>query len=397
VTGAFTLSWLGRRIRECLTNREWPWRLHPWVYENGLVRRGWYYRLRLRNILSSRIKVGFGPITSGEYDLGVRKWRIDPIIDAINRSSSHYVGDIFFAGEDLRRFDIVVIVKDFESFTPDVVRRLRDRPTLLVYDTADIQFVQTTSGRQDIYADTATFERHYKPFLRSMDALILANPLQRRDYEDLEIPQAEIARPLLNRWHRTTYAHGGPIRLVWQGYPWNIAPMERLRPIVLRLREETGLDIRLLYDTRGPARDEGPIQYTEWKIRRWDRVLAESDVGVAIKPLEDRFQQRKPSTKVQSYMAAGLPVVCTPSEADRRVITHGQTGFFAYEDHEWHAYLGALVTDPSLRERVGTAARQHVTEGYSVDRIVADYLQLFDRLLGRPTLTIRGDPSSPPL
>jgi len=70
---------------------------------------------------------------------------------------------------------------------------------------------------------------------------------------------------------------------------------------------------------------------------------------------------------------------------NRRVITHGETGFFAYDDREWHACLADLVTDPSLRERVGTAARQHVLERYSVERIVAEYLQLFDRLLGHPT------------
>ena len=373
---------LAGRIRECLRDREWPRRLRPWVYERDLVRRGWYYRLRLRNALSSRIKVGFGPTVDRENTLGVRKWHIDPIVDAINRSPSRYVGDIFFPGEDLRRFDIVVIVKHFESFTPDVLRRLHERPTRLVYDTADIRFVQTTSGRRDIYEHPDALERHYKPFLRSMDALILASPLQRRDFEDLGIPQVEIARPLLNRRHRTTYAHGGPIRLVWQGYPENLAPMERLHPIIRRLREETGLDIRLVYDTSGSARDEGPIQYTEWKIHRWERVLAASDVAVAIKPLDDPFQQRKAPTKVVSYMAAGLPVVCTPSEADRRVIAHGETGFFAYEDREWHACLAALVTDPSLRERVGTAARQHVLEGYGVDRIVADYLRLFDRLRG---------------
>jgi len=373
---------LAGRIRECLRDREWPRRLRPWVYERDLVRRGWYYRLRLRNALSSRIKVGFGPTVDRENTLGVRKWHIDPIVDAINRSPSRYVGDIFFPGEDLRRFDIVVIVKHFESFTPDVLRRLHERPTRLVYDTADIRFVQTTSGRRDIYEHPDALERHYKPFLRSMDALILASPLQRRDFEDLGIPQVEIARPLLNRRHRTTYAHGGPIRLVWQGYPENLAPMERLHPIIRRLREETGLDIRLVYDTSGPARDEGPIQHTEWKIHRWERVLAASDVAVAIKPLDDPFQQRKAPTKVVSYMAAGLPVVCTPSEADRRVIAHGETGFFAYEDREWHACLAALVTDPSLRERVGTAARQHVLEEYGVDRIVADYLRLFDRLRG---------------
>lgn len=374
---------LARRIGECVTDREWPRRLRPWVYKRGLVRRGWYYQLRLRNALSSRIKVGFGPIITGEDDLGVRKWRIDPLIDAINRSRSRYAGDIFFPDEDLRRFDLVVIVKHFESFTPDVVRRLRERPTRLVYDTADIRFVQTAGGRRDIYEDTDALERHYKPFLRSMDALILANPLQRRDFEGLAVPQVEIARPMLNRRHRTTYAHGGPIRVVWQGNRENLAPMSQLHPIIGRLREETGLDIRLVYDTDEPARDEGPIQYTVWKPHRWERVLAAGDVGVTIKPLDDPFQQRKPATKVLSYMAAGLPVVCTPSEADRCVIAHGQTGFFASEDREWYACLRALVTDPSLRERVGTAARQHVTDGYGVDRIVGDYVRLFDRLLGR--------------
>jgi len=382
---AFEPVRLGRRAWECLADREWPLSLHPWVYERGLVRRGWYYRLRLRNALSRRIKVGFGPILDRENTLGLRKWHIDPIVDAINRGPSGYVGDIFFPGEDLARFDIVVIVRHFESFTPDVAHRLHERHTRLVYDTADVSVVQTTSGWRDIYQDSDALERHYKPFLRSMDALILASPLQRQDFEDLGIPQVAIARPLLNRRRRTTYPHRGPIRVIWQGYPENLAPMQRLHPIIRRLRAETGLDIRLVYDTAGRARDEGPIQYTEWKIHRWERRLITSDVAVVIKPLDDPFQQRKAPTKVVSYMGAGLPVVCTPSDADRRVITHGETGFFAYDDREWHACLADLVTDPSLRERVGTAARQHVLERYSVERIVAEYLQLFDRLLGHPT------------
>jgi glycosyltransferase involved in cell wall biosynthesis len=382
---AFEPVRLGRRAWECLADREWPLRLRPWVYERGLVSRGWYCRLRLRNALSKRIKVGFGPILDGENTLGLRKWHIDPIVDAINRGPSGYVGDIFFPGEDLARFDIVVIVRHFKSFTPDVTHRLHERHTRLVYDTADISVLPTTGGWRDIYQDSDALERNYKPFLRSMDALILASPLQRQDFEDLGIPQVAIARPLLNRRHRTTYPHRGPIRVIWQGYPENLAPMQRLHPIIGRLRAETGLDIRLVYDTAGRARDEGPIQYTEWKIHRWERALITSDVAVVIKPLDNPYQQRKAPTKVVSYMGAGLPVVCTPSAADRRVITHGETGFFAYDDREWHACLAGLVTDPSLRERVGTAARQHVLERYSVERIVTEYLQLFDRLLGHPT------------
>jgi hypothetical protein len=379
--GAFEPLRPVRRARQCLADREWPSRLQPWVYERGLVRRGWYCRLRLRNALTRRVKVGFGPVREGESTLGLRKWRIDPIVDAINRESSRYVADIFFPGDDLARFDLVVIIRDFDDLTPDAVGRLRARGTRLVYDLADVHFVLTASGRRNIYQDPEARQQRFLPFLRSMDGLILSSPLQRRDFEDLAVVQVEIARPVINRRHRTSYAHGGPIRLVWQGYPENLAPMRRLHPILDRLRAETGLDVRLVYDTAGPAREEGPIEYTQWKAHRWERVLVGSDIAVAIKPADDPFQQRKPPTKVISYMGAGLPVVCTPSEADKDVIVHGETGFFAYDDREWNDCLLALVTDPALRERVGTAARRHVVERYGMERVLADYLRLFDEVL----------------
>jgi hypothetical protein len=375
---------LARRARECLVTREWPVRLRPWVYERGLVRRRWSYRLRVRNALSRRIRVGFGPVLDGERTLGMRKWHIDPIVDAINRGCSPYVGDIFFPGDDLTRFDVVVLVKEIEPVTPEIVRRLRAGPTRLVYDAADVRVIPTPDGRRDIYRDREAWERHFKPFLRSMDAVMLASPLQREDLADVDVLQVEIARPLLNRRHRTAYAHPGPIRLVWQGYPENIAPMRRLHPIVERLRAETGVDVRLVYDTAGPPRDDGPIEYRRWRIDRWERTLVGCDVAVVIKPIDDPYQQRKPPTKVISYMGAGLPVVCTPSAADRDVIAHGETGFFAHDDREWHACLAALVTDPALRERVGTAARRHVAERFDVERITADYVRLFDRVRGLP-------------
>ncbi len=140
-----------------------------------------------------------------------------------------------------------------------------------------------------------------------------------------------------------------------------------------------------MYDTNLPTRADGAIRYTRWRIHRWEEALAACDIGVAIKPLDDPFQQRKASSKVVSYMGAGLPVVCTPSPMDRQAITHGRTGFFAYDDRDWHACLRALVTDPSLRERIGTAARRHVAEAYRPDRLVGEYLGLFDRLLARRT------------
>jgi hypothetical protein len=70
---------------------------------------------------------------------------------------------------------------------------------------------------------------------------------------------------------------------------------------------------------------------------------------------------------VISYMGAGLPVVCTPSEADR-------------DDREWYDCLRALATDATLRERIGTAGRRLVESRYGVEGIAAEYMALFDRV-----------------
>jgi hypothetical protein len=370
-----------RRAVKKLADWEWPLPLQQWIYKRGIVNRRWYYGLRLRSTLSRRIRVGFGPTIDSEYTLGLRKWHIDPIVDAINRSRSRYVADIYFPGEDLGRFDIAVIVKEVECFPPQTWPRLRALRTRLVYDIADFRYIHTPSALYDISQDRAAYETLFAPFVACMDALILSSPLQRKEFEHLAIPQVEIPRPLLNRCGRTAYAARGPIRLVWQGYPENLAPMRRLHAIVERLRGDTGLDVRLVYNTRGPARIEGFVEYVEWSIRRWERVLVASDVAVVIKPLDDPYQQKKPPTKVISYMGAGLPVVCTPSEADRGVIRHGETGFFAYDDGEWYDCLRALVTDAALRERVGMAARRYVTERYGVAQVAAEYMGLFDQVL----------------
>ncbi|WP_152669517.1 glycosyltransferase [Synechococcus sp. GFB01] len=266
-------------------------------------------------------------------------------------------------------------------FIPNVVRDLHARGIRVIYDTADIRHVFADGKGHDLYTDRAAWEKYYRPFVGSVDGLILANPRQQDVDDDQAIPRMKIALPLLNRHRRTRYAHAGPIRLIWQGYPENMPPMLRLHPILDRLRLDTGLDIRLVYNTKGAARREGPIEYTQWNVHRWDRVLAEADIAVAIKPLDDPYQQRKPATKVISYMAAALPVVCTPSQADRQVIHHGKTGFFAYNDQEWYDYLHALIQDPSLRSRIGNAARRQVIEAYGDKQVAAEYEDLFERVL----------------
>jgi glycosyltransferase involved in cell wall biosynthesis len=354
------------------------------LYKRGLVDRRWWTRLRWVNARSRRPRrVGFGPVLTGEGDLSIRKWRIDPIVDWINRTDCPWTADIFFAGDPCERFDLLVIVKMIGRFPPETVARLRARGTRLVYDPLDLRVVPTAAGRRSIYEDPDALAA-VRRFLADMDGLILSSSLQGEDFRDLGVPMAQIDHPVLNRHAKTRYAADGPVRLVWQGYRENIAPMARLHPILDRVARDTRREVELLYHTNLPARREGRLVWRPWRIGDWDRVLADSDVGVVIKPLDDPFQQRKPNNKVITYMAAGLPVVCTPCVADRGVIEEGVTGFLAEDDAAWEAALRRLVAEEGLRERIGRAARARALQACGLDRIGAAYLRLFDEVHRRP-------------
>ncbi|MFQ5889812.1 MAG: glycosyltransferase [Gemmatimonadota bacterium] len=344
------------------------------------VRLPWLLELGAWNAFSTRRRVGFFPIKTGEHTLGHRKYRVDPIVNCLNRRSRKYVADICCTPQELCRFDIVVVVAYFESVN---VAALKEANTIVVFDIVDRSSVLIDGDVFSLHdrKDRGPSDNVYTRFLAAVDGVILSSPLQIEDVRPYNTRLRLIEHPIINKRHKTDYCGQGRTRLIWLGYRSNLWPMYRLRP-VLRELERAGVRIELVLCTDvGPDdRDDEVIKFRQWRIRDWEAALLEADVGVSVKPLGCELQQRKPATKIVSYMAAGLPVVCTPSVADTAVIEHGRTGFIAYTDEQWYEYLKRLSEDVELRARMGRAAREAVWERFSVERIGTEYEALFDGL-----------------
>lgn len=331
-------------------------------------------RVWLARLLGTGPRVGFGPLVERETTLGFRKWGIDTIIGGINKLRSGYIAGFFHGDEDLARFDILVIVKNFDFLCADQLRSMKDRGVILVYNPRD---------------NPAGCDQDYRQCSWLVDALagvIISNPLQRSLFEDGERPVVQIASPVINRHVKKRYRRARVIKLIWQGFAANAQYMEPLHPIIADLRAELGLDLRLVYhcERRPPLARGEAFRFERWRIGNWERALVAADVGVTIKPRGDLIQSHKPATKVLSYMGAGLPVVCTPSAADEAVVEHGRTGLLAYTDDDWRACLARLATDVALRMRLGRAAREAVTERFGPEKIAAEYMDLFRALQADP-------------
>jgi len=82
-------------------------------------------------------------------------------------------------------------------------------------------------------------------------------------------------------------------------------------------------------------------------------------------------------------MSAGLPIIATRLEGVGEVVLEGAHGLFApVDDADGLAHvILQLLRDPSMRARMGQAAKQRVNEIYSADRMGEQYLTLMLMLL----------------
>jgi len=96
------------------------------------------------------------------------------------------------------------------------------------------------------------------------------------------------------------------------------------------------------------------------------------DIGLA--PLVDwPVNRARCSLKVLDYMSVGLPVVCSDVGENRHFVENNVSGFLVHSTSEWVQRLGQLISDNSLRERIGTKARERAKKFFSYQSKIDKY------------------------
>jgi len=78
-------------------------------------------------------------------------------------------------------------------------------------------------------------------------------------------------------------------------------------------------------------------------------------------------------------MAAGVPVVTNDSGGTTEQVVHGVNGFIVSPDdpREMASAVETLLRNPAARDAFGAAARQHVERAFSMEQMIAWYLEAF--------------------
>jgi sugar transferase (PEP-CTERM/EpsH1 system associated) len=104
------------------------------------------------------------------------------------------------------------------------------------------------------------------------------------------------------------------------------------------------------------------------------------------------------SNTILEAMAAGLPVVATRVGGNPELVVPGITGELVPpgDPETLCAALNRYVSDATLRQRHGEAARRRVVETFGIDAMVSRYAALYDSLFERHALPVVGGAENDP-
>lgn len=142
------------------------------------------------------------------------------------------------------------------------------------------------------------------------------------------------------------------LTICWIGDTGNEKYLELLPRPLNRLRGEFDFNLKIIGNTDHSKLPEFSFQPrpVKWTLATQLQEVAKCHIGVAPLFLDERCSY-KGANKIITYMALGLPVVCTSIPSYEEIIQSGRNGFLVKrnEPQEWYEAIRTLVTSNKKR------------------------------------------------
>jgi len=269
-----------------------------------------------------------------------------------------------FAG--LARYDAVILQRKLLPVWQ--LRALRRSTRYLIYDFDDAVLYRDSYDRRG--PESPRRARRFAAAVREADVLTAGNDFL-ADCALRAGARPERVRVIptcidTDRYTPTAGRDGGGgLELVWIGSSSTLQGLERQRPLWDQVaREVEGTRMRVVSD-RFPNLGAMSVVPVPWREASEAADLAGGDAGVSWVP-DDLWSRGKCGLKVLQYMAAGLPVLANPVGVHAEMVKPGVSGWLPNSPPEWTEAARTMAADPTLRRRMGRAARAAVEADYSL-------------------------------
>jgi len=167
---------------------------------------------------------------------------------------------------------------------------------------------------------------------------------------------------------------GNKIVVGWTGSHTTIHNLEVIEGVIPELKKEIDFDFLIISNKRPEWNFK--FVYKQWELETEQEDLLKMHIGIM--PLkEGPWFEGKCGFKLIQYHACGIPAIASPVGVNSLITLENKTGFIAKDKSEWKIYLKKLITDATMRSKMGQAARQHIEKDYSLHSLLPAFISLF--------------------
>lgn len=282
------------------------------------------------------------------------------------------------------RYDVIYMQREMFPFGPPVIEWVLKRfGARLIFDYDDALFIHKPSRYNNLASLFRSSGKTYHLFALA-DCVIAGNDYL-RDVTRQHGPRAEtveVAEDTDRIPMHPPHSNEKGVVIGWLGSKSTVKYL-RLIEDVLKNISRTYPFVRFEIVGGGDF-DLGdlPVTHTEWSLDGEINALKRFDIGLMPLPMEE-WSRGKSGGKARTYMAAGVPPICTNIGYNTELLHHGETGYLCETTEEWHAALSSLIEDPSLRQRIGQNARTDVIHRFPLKGQAARIAGILAEIAGK--------------
>ena len=282
-----------------------------------------------------------------------------------------------------KKYDLIFMQRECLPFGPPFMERLFHKwniPTIFDYD--DALFIFKSSTHNKLIDFIKRPQRLFEIF-SLVDCVLTGN-----DYlKECASKYSTMARTFLvaedtDKYNqKPEYKNNEMFTIGWLGSPSTEKYLHLITPVLQKIcKKYPHVQVKVIGG--GNFKAEGvPVVHVAWNLESEVEELHSFDIGIMPLPLEE-WSKGKSGGKARTYMAVGLPAVCTAIGFNLELIDNERTGFLVTSENEWISVLSKLIEDPYLRKKVGTAARDFVIKKQSIHVLAPQLLEILQEVAG---------------
>ena len=258
-----------------------------------------------------------------------------------------------------------------------ILSRAKAKKIPIVYDFDDAVW---TSIRPRLWPASARVRGRFGRLVSTADVVVAANSYLADEARRSSSNVVIVPTPV----DISAYAprsHSGRGRVVgWVGSVENLRYVRQIEPALAAVAK-AHRDVVLRIVCNEPFHSDCiKTEFVQWELGRSHEYASGFDIGLS--PGDGSvWSLGKSSYKAIESMASAVPVVASRVGYNLQLIRDGVDGFLADGAAEWADRIGALVEQPELREKIGSAGRARVSETHALPLVAAMVHKLISDLL----------------